>query len=251
MLHAMTSEILAGIKTVIFDFWYTIARYETEAEWARQDDIRVKEFCEILTGLGYPAEKEKIANTLQQVGMECEQERVRTEIEVSSRQVVMRFLTRLGIRKQVAGGIERLVKSFDESLLAVSIVAEPGALEVLAELKQRGYPLALLSNTSHGHVIKRIMDREGLSTFFDHLFYTDQMGPRKPSPEAFKIVLDALGTEHAETAHVGDRLELDVLGARRSGIRSVLYASNSDICYDGYPRPDFCIHDLRELITEE
>jgi putative hydrolase of the HAD superfamily len=244
----MASLILDGIKAVSFDFWYTIGRYKSEAEWKHQDAIRVTEFSQILTDYGVALSSARIEQTLQDVGAECEAERLRTEMEVPSRELVSRFLTRLGIRKQVAGGLSRLLRSYDEALLKVKIIAEPQAKEVLGELKRRGYPLALLSNTSHGHIIKRIMDREGLSPFFDHLLYTDQIGPRKPSPAAFRILLDRLGTEPSETVHIGDRLELDVLGARRSNIRSVLYESNKDYCFDGYPRPDFCIRSLKELI---
>jgi len=246
----MENEILEGIKALSFDFWYTIGRYETEEEWKRQDQIRVKEFKQILAERGVEISKSQIGCTLQDVGAECEAERLKTEMEISSREVVSRFLTRLGIRKQIAGGLSELLRSFDEALLKVTIVAEPQAIEVLAELKRRGYTLALLSNTSHGHIIRRIMDREGLSPFFDHLLYTDEIGPRKPNPQAFRILLDRVDTEPKETAHIGDRLELDVLGARRSGIRSILYASNRDTCYNGLPRPHFCIHSLGELIED-
>lgn len=246
----MENEILQGIKALSFDFWYTIGRYESEAEWKRQDQIRVEEFSQILTERGVEISESQIGCTLQDVGAECEAERLKTEMEISSREVVSRFLTRLGIRKQIAGGLSELLRSFDEALLKVTIVAEPQAIEVLAELKRRGCTLALLSNTSHGHIIRRIMDREGLSPFFDHLLYTDEIGPRKPNPQAFRILLDRVDTEPKETAHIGDRLELDVLGARRSGIRSILYASNRDTCYNGLPRPHFCIHSLGELIED-
>ncbi len=246
----MGNPILQGIKALSFDFWYTIGRYESEAEWKRQDQIRVKEFSQILAERGVEISKSQIGCTLQDVGAECEAERLKTEMEISSREVVSSFLTRLGIRKQIAGGLSELLRSFDEALLKVTIVAEPQAIEVLAELKRRGYRLALLSNTSHGHIIRRIMDREGLSPFFDHLLYTDEIGPRKPNPQAFRILLDRVDTEPKETAHIGDRLELDVLGARRSGIRSILYASNRDTCYNGLPRPHFCIHSLGELIED-
>jgi putative hydrolase of the HAD superfamily len=244
----MGNLILNGIKAISFDFWYTIGRYKSEAEWKHQDTIRITEFSRILTDHGISLSQDRIEQTLQDVGAECEAERLRTEMEVPSREVVSRFLTRLGIRKRVAGGLSELLRSFDEALLKVKIVAEPQAIEVLGELKRRGYPLALLSNTSHGHIIKKIMDQEGLAPFFDHLLYSDQIGPRKPSPAAFRILLDRLGTRSEETAHIGDRLELDILGARRSNIRSVLYESNRDYCYDGYPRPDFCIKSLKELI---
>jgi putative hydrolase of the HAD superfamily len=250
ILKLMGNSILEGIKAVSFDFWYTIGRYETEAEWGRQDEIRVKEFKQILAERGVEISESQIERTLQDVGAECEAERLKTEMEISSREVVSRFLTRSGIRKRIAGGLSELLRSFDEALLKVKIVAEPQAIEVLAELKRRGYSLALLSNTSHGHIIKRIMDREALTGFFDHLLYTDEIGTRKPNPEAFKILLDRLGTRPEETVHVGDRIDLDVLGARRSDLRSVLYAPGGDCCQDGLPRPDFCIHTLGELIED-
>jgi len=247
----MPNEILQGVKGISFDFWYTIARYETEEEWRRQDEIRVREFSDILAELGFEFPVETIERILREVGAECEAERLRTEMEVPSREVVARCVKRLGIRKRLGGGISRLLRSFDEALLKVKVVAEPGAAAVLSELKRRGYPMVLLSNTSHGYIIKRIMEREGLAQYFDHLLFTDELGPRKPNPRAFEAMLERLGTEPAETAHVGDRLELDVLGARRSGVRSVLYLSNPGTCCDGYPRPDFCIHDLNELIQNK
>ena len=246
----MSSPILESVKAVSFDFWYTIGRYESDAEWKHQDSIRVMEFSQVLADYGVSLSLAQIEQTLQDVGAECEAERLKTEMEVPAREVVSRFLTRLGIRKQVAGGLSELLRFYDEALLKVKIIAEPQAIEVLGELKRRGYPLALLSNTSHGHIIRRIMDREGLTEFFDHLLYSDEIGPRKPNPEAFRILLDRLGTRPEETVHIGDRLELDVLGARRSNLRSVLYTPGDDCCQDGLPRPDFCIHALGELIED-
>lgn len=243
-----STSIFEGIKAISFDFWYTVGRYQSEAEWKRQDAIRVKEFSEILNQLGFKFPLDIIERTLADVGAECEAERLRTEMEVPSREVVTRFVKRLGIKKQIAGGLTRLLQAFDEALLKINVVPEPGALEVLRELKGRGYPLALLSNTSHGHIIRRIMDREGLSPYFDHLLYTDELGPRKPNPLAFSIMLERLGSAAEETIHIGDRLELDILGARRSHVRSVLYAPAGECYQDGMPKPDFCIGSLDELL---
>ncbi|GEM_PF-946043 len=247
----MTNSILSGIKAISFDFWYTIARYETEAEWKRQDEIRVEDFSRILTNHGFNFSKELIENTLRQIEEECDAERSRTEMEIASRELVSRFCKRLGIKKQIAGGQSALLKAFDEALLKVKIIAEPGVLKTLDKLKRMGYPLALLSNTSHGHVIKKIMDTVGLTPFFDILLYTDEIGPRKPNREAFNILLKKLETQAKETLHIGDRPELDVLGARRLGIRSVLYQWNSNCSKNTSPRPDFCITSLEELIKEE
>lgn len=244
----MSPHILDGIKAISFDFWNTIGRYASEAEWIRQDAIRVDKFSRILNELGFKFSKDMIERTLSDVGAECEAERLRTELEVPSREVVTRFAKRLGIKKQIAGGLTSLLQAFDEALLEVNVIAEPGAIEVLGGLKGRGYPMVLLSNTSHGHIIRRIMDREGLSGYFDHLLFTDELGARKPNPLAFRIMLERLGTIAEETVHIGDRPELDILGAKRSHVRSILYAPAGECCLDGMPKPDFCISDLKQLI---
>ena len=44
----------------------------------------------------------------------------------------------------------------------------------------------------------------------------------KPDPALFHRALERLGAEPADALHVGDRVELDLAGARAAGIDSVL-----------------------------
>jgi len=61
----------------------------------------------------------------------------------------------------------------------------------------------------------------GLLDRFGCLIGTDTVGVPKPSPEIFHAGCAALGLEPAETMYVGDRLEVDALGARDAGLVGV------------------------------
>jgi HAD superfamily phosphatase (TIGR01668 family) len=47
---------------------------------------------------------------------------------------------------------------------------------------------------------------------------------RKPSPAAFRMALDFLGSEPEKTMMIGDRILTDIIGANQLGLRTVLVA---------------------------
>lgn len=74
----------------------------------------------------------------------------------------------------------------------------------------------------------------------------------KPEPEIFHVALERFGVPPQETLMVGDRLDTDVLGANRAGIKSALVLTGIDsaktvLASDVSMRPDFILEDLREL----
>lgn len=74
----------------------------------------------------------------------------------------------------------------------------------------------------------------------------------KPEPEIFAVALERFKAAPAETMMIGDRLDTDVLGANRAGIRSALVLTGIDsaktlLASDGTMRPDYVFADLREL----
>jgi 4-nitrophenyl phosphatase len=50
----------------------------------------------------------------------------------------------------------------------------------------------------------------------------------KPQPLMFKIALQKMGSEPAHTAMVGDRLETDILGGQRAGLKTILVTTGVD-----------------------
>src|SRR4029453_16917928 len=94
----------------------------------------------------------------------------------------------------------------------------PGTVEMLAILKQK-YRLGLLSNLTHAPAALRIIDKFGMTAFFDAVVVSGQLGYRKPHPKVFLALLDQLGTPKEQTAFVGDNLEADIHGARQAGLQ--------------------------------
>lgn len=72
----------------------------------------------------------------------------------------------------------------------------------------------------------------------------------KPEPIMYQLAMTRLGVAPAETAAIGDRLETDILGAVRAGIRSVLVLSgvSSREQFAGLDyQPTWVMQDVREV----
>ena len=93
-------------------------------------------------------------------------------------------------------------------------------LAALAGLADRGLPVGIVTNLGAERQ-RHKLERVGLGGRFDVLVGLDTLGVGKPDAAVFRHACDLLGTEPAETAFVGDRLEHDALGARDAGLRAV------------------------------
>lgn len=96
----------------------------------------------------------------------------------------------------------------------------PGTAEMLGKLKGL-YRLGLLSNFTHPPVIKDLLERMGLGSFFKVVLVSGEIGFRKPLPMVFEMLAEKLGVEKEHTLYVGDDPESDVFGAQRAGLRTV------------------------------
>lgn len=95
-----------------------------------------------------------------------------------------------------------------------------GLLPFLARLRARGLRLVVVSNangTLHPH-----FERLGLAPHFDAIFDSHVEKVEKPDPRFFEIALERTGSRRANTVHVGDFYEIDVVGARRAGLQAIL-----------------------------
>jgi putative hydrolase of the HAD superfamily len=141
-----------------------------------------------------------------------------------------------------------LVDAYAHPVLLVPPAVDPGAGAALARLRSQGVLLALVCNTmrSPGATLRTLLDRFGLLHCFAHTTFSDEVGIRKPDPEIFALTLRALAVEPAVALHVGDDPVLDVLGARRAGLRTVQVTSAS-LETLGDARPDAVVPSLGAL----
>ncbi|MCH0568437.1 HAD-IA family hydrolase [Streptomyces sp. MUM 136J] len=81
------------------------------------------------------------------------------------------------------------------------------------------YRLGILSNSPPQ--VRDALRRDGLSPLFGAVVLGGVDSAEKPAAEAFRTVLDRLGVPAERAVHVGNRLDADVRGASRAGLRTV------------------------------
>jgi putative hydrolase of the HAD superfamily len=99
-------------------------------------------------------------------------------------------------------------------------VAEPEAAAALARAREAGLVTGVVSN-SNG-TIRRILDSLDLARHLDFILDSQEEGVEKPDPRFFHLALSRAGVAAHEAAYIGDLYSIDVVGARRAGIRAVL-----------------------------
>jgi putative hydrolase of the HAD superfamily len=103
----------------------------------------------------------------------------------------------------------------------------PPALERLRAL---GLTLAVVSNANG--VVHRALERGGIARYFEVVCDSCIEGVEKPHPRFFEIVLARARGRAGRTAHVGDLYHVDVVGARRAGLRAILLDPHG--LYEGF-----------------
>jgi putative hydrolase of the HAD superfamily len=107
-------------------------------------------------------------------------------------------------------------------------------LSMLAELRAK-YKVSLLSNTNSIH-LKRIFlhlkKDHGVedfnNTFFDHVFYSNEINLAKPDPQIYEYVMDETGMQPEEILFIDD-LEENTIQAQIFGWNTITHNSEEEI----------------------
>ncbi len=103
----------------------------------------------------------------------------------------------------------------------------PGCRSGLDDLAATGVRLGIISNAD-GLMAERLRAREllqvgpGLGIEVECVIDSGAVGVMKPDARIFQLALDAMGVEARDAWYVGDMPGIDVVGARRAGLRPVL-----------------------------
>ena len=102
----------------------------------------------------------------------------------------------------------------------LSAVAMPGANSLLAELKQQGYKLAVVSNGGHATRLT-ILQGLGFSHYFDEIISSELVGISKPNPEIFLHTSRQLNIVPENCLFIGDHPINDIQGATQAGMKAL------------------------------
>jgi len=120
------------------------------------------------------------------------------------------------------------------------------ALPALRELKAQGLRLGIVSDQTDGTACRARLDYWGMTSLFDVIALSCEVGCDKPNPRLFRVALHALGVEPHEAVMVGDNLQADVAGALALGMRSIWRRLPGQEL-DANVEPDAIIESLAEL----
>ncbi|MBI1924772.1 HAD-IA family hydrolase [Candidatus Poribacteria bacterium] len=111
----------------------------------------------------------------------------------------------------------------DETGTTLKAELIPGAAEMVRELKQRGYKIALVADGPAG-TFRNVLTQHNLYHLFDAFAISGEVGVDKPDARMFIHALDQLGIREADygrTVMVGNNLARDIKGANHLGLISV------------------------------
>jgi FMN phosphatase YigB (HAD superfamily) len=117
----------------------------------------------------------------------------------------------------------------------------------LLEELRTSHRLAVVSNFDYTPMACGILEREGIAGLFETVLVSDEVGWRKPKPIIFETALRRLGVSAGEALFVGDRADIDVVGAQGVGMAAAWINRDAAELPPGLQPPEFEIRDLNEL----
>jgi len=215
------------LKGAIFDLGETLMHLTVT--WEQVREWRMKAIYETFTEHGVILNPGDVKREYLRLHEEESEHAARTLEEIEIRESFVKLFDRLGVKPGQQPEMEDLVKRFF-ALEAESWILFPGIPEMLQRVRDLGLKMGLLSNARNDWAVREIMERLGLTRYFDVILTSAALGVRKPRPEPFREMLRLLRIEAAGAVMVGNSMEADVAGAAPLGIKTirVMFGDNVD-----------------------
>jgi putative hydrolase of the HAD superfamily len=239
-------------RAVLFDLFDTLVRFDRDRlpevdVGGRVVRSTVGHLHPILRGWAPDVTLPAMHAALLESWQVAERERAIDDREVTAPERFAHLFRHLALDPQAAphGLVHDLLEAHRREL---SRAAEfpPHHRALLADLAGR-YRLAVVSNFDYTPTALGILDAAGIADLFETVVVSDAVGWRKPSPRIFHQALGRLGLAPEDALFVGDRADIDVLGAQRVGMPVAWINPKADPLPAGIARPDHEIRDLDEL----
>lgn len=122
-------------------------------------------------------------------------------------------------------GDQQLVQDFSKQYLQILPTKThlfPDTVEVLQYLKEKQYPVHLITNgfeeTQH---LK--LQHSGIKDYFTCIITSESAGSLKPHAGIFEYAMQQTACKPDEALMIGDTLEVDILGAKNAGIHQIYF----------------------------
>jgi len=133
-------------------------------------------------------------------------------------------MTRMGCSRERAAEIaERKAGLFRERV--ADIKAFPGAAALLAEARQEGLLIALISSTSRADVENYLLPCIGPRGIVDLVVTGEMVARGKPQPDTLNLAMETLGVAPGRALTAGDTI-FDIAAGRKAGVTVAGVSSN-------------------------
>ncbi len=132
-----------------------------------------------------------------------------------------RVIRSLGLDIDLEDVVADLSASFDRITPDEEIwIDYPDSKPTLDSLAGRDIDIGIISNATG--LARRVLCRLDMEKYFDPIIISSEIGSRKPEREIFEIALTEAGAAPSRALYIGDKFAVDVKGANRVGMNTVL-----------------------------
>lgn len=221
--HGDATELLKGVKAVLFDLDGTLV--DTMEAFHNMVNGILREF-------GIP--ERSFSDNVKLVGK-------------PSRVIVETILRETGLNIGFEEFSKIMFREWVYNYMPKQGKLYPDSLKVLSELKNRGYLLGVVSNTSKEE-LPHYLDSFKIREFFDVAISSGDVKNPKPSPEPVLKAVEILNIRPFEAVMVGDRPE-DIEAGRLAGTYTIAVFRGTRSRFElEAAKPDFIINELSEML---
>jgi HAD superfamily hydrolase (TIGR01549 family) len=239
-------------RAVLFDLFDTLVRFDRDRLPTTEIGGRVvrttaRHLHEVLREHAPGVTLEAFYAALQESWREAERLRAVDHREVTAPQRFSHLLRCCGLDPEgvPAGLVTRMLDTHRRELSRVAeFPAHHGLL--LTDLARR-YRLGVVSNFDYTPTAVGLLEAAGVMPLFATVVVSDAVGWRKPAGPIFDEALRRVGVGPEDALFVGDRADIDVIGAQRAGMHAVWLNPSREPLPPGLDRPEFEIRDLDDL----
>lgn len=234
-------------RVIFFDLGDTLIFFD--GDWTDVLQKSTKCLWKNLVSAGYPLNREQFSQDFSCRMRNYYAERNKSLVEYTSARILTECLTDLGFPEPNTDIIKNALKamySFSQKFWNL----EEDTLPTLGWLLEQDFRLGLISNASDVDDVFTLLVKFDLTDYFEHIIISADFGFRKPHPKIFLEGLRLFQVKPQDCIMIGDRLDMDVLGANQVNMSSIWVTKRS--IYKGTEyrfdvKPDYEIYALSEI----